>query len=320
MPAASRFGQTLASIIKGLFLFITGTATFILFVIIMVLIFSGSAVFWPLKETVFDLLLDGMWQKIFFWLTLLFFFILPLLGFFTLIVMKLTGARRSAKNYMGWTQAAIWIIGWISLAIFASLLGGDFRSRQEISNPVNLSQPAAKKMIITAAGPQLKYSGDFFLSTDEIYGIDLTEDSLKIGWIRLRITAVRDTNFSLQLLRSSFGPNRTQAKHTASLISYQLKSRDSLLELGNAYALARANKFRGQTVTLNLQIPVGRKVRFDVSLKDILDHVYVSETSAIHKKSRHWDRDEHYGSFEYQPDTDYTMTEKGLVEDEESNL
>jgi hypothetical protein len=65
---------------------------------------------------------------------------------------------------------------------------------------------------------------------------------------------------------------------------------------------------------------VGRKVRFDVSLKDILDHVYVSETSAIHKKSRHWDRDEHYGSFEYQPDTDYTMTEKGLVEDEESNL
>ena len=78
--AARRGGRGIGHIIgvlfKAFFLFIAGTIAFALFVGLIGILIGGVSV-WPLK----NFIIDGMWQNLYGWGTMIFFLGVPLIGF-----------------------------------------------------------------------------------------------------------------------------------------------------------------------------------------------------------------------------------------------
>ena len=67
--------------------------------------------------------------------TLIFFLIVPLIGFITWLVRRIIRVR-STSNYLGWTFGALWTIGWVSVILLVSSLSKDFREYEHRDTPV----------------------------------------------------------------------------------------------------------------------------------------------------------------------------------------
>lgn len=308
-PVATGFGHAIGVIFKAFFLFIAGSIAFGLFVGLMVLIFGGGTVLWPLKEQLLDLVLRGFWQKAFFWGTVIFFFVVPIIGFLTWVIRRIMRVK-SKSNYLGWTFGGMWTLGWISLILLITSVLSDFRSEREVSTPVNITQPINNKIIVTVSEPEVVYNGDWFFDDEDMEGWNLTDDSLKLGNVKIRITSSADSNYRVSLVKESRGRNRAHALSLANGIQYNVTSRDSILDLGSGYSIGKQDKYRAQEVTVLIQVPVGKQIRFANTI-DKLHPVKVDIKR--NQKRRKWDVDidEEIARFGYRFDVDYVMSSTG---------
>jgi hypothetical protein len=110
----SGIGHAIAVIFKVFFLFIAGIIAFSLFAALIALLFGGVA-WWPVN----NFLWTSKWQQLYAWGTLIFFLIVPLIGFLTWIIRRIAKAK-SKNNYLGWTFGGLWFIGWIIMILFVS--------------------------------------------------------------------------------------------------------------------------------------------------------------------------------------------------------
>jgi len=117
----------------------------------------------------------------------------------------------------------------------------------------------------------LEYTGRFDWINDEGEGWDLTDDTLKLSTVKFNVRASSDSIYHVNLKRYSFGKNEEEALRRAEKISYQVFSRDSVLDLANGYAIDKGSKFRGQQVEVEILVPVGKKIRFDESVDNKLN-------------------------------------------------
>lgn len=86
-----------------------------------------------------------------------------------------------------------------------------------------------------------------------------------------------------------------------------------MLDLGSYMAIAKADKFRGQQVTVVVKVPVGKQIRFDRSIERKLNPVNYRFThkNRWNRFDEDWDVDV-YTDFDYSADVDYVMTVDGL--------
>jgi len=310
-PVASGFGHAIGVLFRVLFLFIFGIIAFALFVVLITLIFGGGTMLWPLKEQILDLFLRGFWQKAFFWCTVLFFFVVPTVGFLTWVIRRIMRVK-SRGNYLGWTFGGLWTLGWISLFLLISSVASDFRSEREVSTPVTLAQPVNNKMIVAVSGPEVIYNGDWFFEDEEIEGWNLTDDSLTAGNVKLDVALSRDSSYRVTLIKQSRGRNGAQAMELASRIQYSISSRDSVLDLGSGFTIAKEDKFRAQQVIVLIEVPAGKQVRFSNTMEKLHP---VKVDLKRNRKKRKWDVkvDEHLSRFKYRYEVDYVMSATGQL-------
>ena len=147
----------------------------------------------------------------------------------------------------------------------------DFREYEHSNNSVTLTQPANGKLIVAVSEPELEYTGRFDWINDEGEGWDLTNDTLKLSTVKFNIRASTDSLYRVNLKRYSFGKTEEEAMRRAEKISYEVYSRDSVLDLANGYAVDKDSKFRGQQVEIEIFVPVGKKIRFDESVNNKLN-------------------------------------------------
>lgn len=307
--AARRGGRGLGHVIgvlfKVFFLFIAGTIAFALFVTLIALLFGGVA-WWPVN----NFLWTSGWQQTLAWATLILFLVVPLVGFITWIIRRITRAR-SKSNYLGWTFGGLWALGWVAVTLFAISMAGDFRHENSVSTDVTLVQPSQGKMIVAVSKPELEYTGRFNWMNDESNGWDLSEDTLKIGAVKFDVRASRDADYHVVVIRNSFGRTNTDAISRAGKIRFDIVSRDSILDIDNGYAIDKDSKFRGQFVEVEIHVPVGKKIRFDESVKRKLNSINV-RVEKSYRRDRvvgvTIDEDDH---FNYIAGVDYTMSAGG---------
>lgn len=303
-------GHAIGVLFKVFFLFIAGTIAFGLFVALIALIFGGIA-WWPVN----NFLWTSKWQQFYAWGTLIFFFLVPLIGFITWLFRRIIRVR-SRSNYLGWTFGFLWAIGWVAAVLLASSLTKDFRVYDHIDSSVTITQPANSKMIIAVSEPELGYTGNFgWLNDDGDQGWDLSDDTLKLSTVGFRFNASKDSLYYVTVKRYSFGRSGTEAKDRAAKIQYAAISRDSVLDLANGYAIDKDSKFRGQQVEIEILVPVGKKIRFDESINDKLN-----PTSVTVRRSYRRNRgvnieinDNYWRQFE--PGVDYVMGADGNLKD-----
>ncbi len=305
-PVASGCAHAIGVLFKAFFLFVVGVIAFSLFV--MVIVFTAGGMARPVN----DFLLNGFWQNATLWGILIFFLAVPLIAIITWIVRRLMKVR-SQNRYLGWTFGGLWTLGWISLAMFIALMGRDWRYYNNVSEDVRLSQPAANKMIVKVDEPEIRFSGNFSWMDADDRGWDLTDDTLKMSNIKLRVEKSDDSNYHVSVLRYSAGRNRAQAMQRAEQIVYSVSSIDSALALGSGLAIGKEQKFRGQKIIVEIAVPVGKQIRFDETVEKLHEtNIRIKEKRSGYRYRRDWDMDWDDDSyFNWKTGVDYVMLENG---------
>jgi phage shock protein PspC (stress-responsive transcriptional regulator) len=312
-PAATGIGHAIAVIIKAFFIFVAGSIAFALFVALIVLIFGGSAAFWPVKSSVLNFVLDGFWQKAFFWGTVVFFFLVPLVGFITWLVRRLMKVR-SQKHYLGWIFSALWTIGWVCLMLLVSGLVRDFRFNREATQAIIVNQPSDNRLLVNIQEPAIRYNGGLWLINNDSEGWDITEDSLKLANVKIRVVKSQDSNYAVSLLKQSRGRTGADAIDRALKIDYAISQTGNMLNLGSGYGIAQNDRFRAQEVEVEIRVPVGMKINFDQSVVEKLHPVNVK---IMERRRRNRARDYDINieterhQFSYRTNIDYIMTSSG---------
>lgn len=310
-------GHIIGMLFKAFFLFIFGSIAFALFVAVVVFTVGGLA------QPFNDFLLNGFWQKAFLWGTLVFFLAVPLVAMITWIVRRLMKVR-SQNRYLGWTFGGLWTLGWISMVLFAASLTKDFRNYDQVAQELLLAQPAMNKLTVRVDEPRIRYSGTFDWINDDDRndgGWDLTEDSLHMANVNMRLVKSADANYHITLWKYSRGRNRADAATRAERVTYSASTMDSVLVLGSGFGVGKAQKFRAQRVIVEIKIPVGKQIRFDETVQNKLKPTYINTRNNTGRWNnndweRDWDEDNYeHGDFEWQPNVDYTMTENGELVD-----
>lgn len=303
-------GHAFAVIFKVFFLFIAGVVAFGLFAAVMALIFGGVA-WWPVN----NYLWTSDWQQVLAWCTLILFLLVPLVGFIIWLVRRIMRVR-SRSNYLGWTFGGLWALGWVAVTLFVSTIVRDFRSYQADETMLTIQQPPQGKMVVAVSQPELEFQGDYEWISGDSRGWDLGPDTLRIAAVDLKVKPSADANYRVMLRKYSFGRTRSEALNRAAQVDYTVVSRDSVLDLGNAYAITRSAKFRGQNVEIVIEVPVGKKIRFDESVDRKLSLIHV-------KVKRSLRRDRAIGieisddeeAFRYKAGVDYIMDPGGILRD-----
>ncbi len=303
-------GHAIAVLFKVFFLFIAGVIALSLFVSLIALLFGGIA-WWPIN----NFLWTSKWQQIFAWGTVIFFLVVPLIGFVTWLVRRIIKAK-SRNNYLGWTFGGLWAIGWVSMTLFVSSMVKDFRHHEHVDTPLTITQPANSKLIVAVSQAELEYSGSFGWMNDGRDGWDLSSDTLKIAAVNFNVKASTDDQYRVFVKRYSFGRTNEEATSRAERIQFTAVSRDSVLDLANGYAIGSENKFRGQNIEIEIHVPAGKKLRFDRSVSEKLNsfHIHVKKGGSKNKVTG-FEINNDESDFWYSPDVDYVMGIDGELKD-----
>ena len=313
-PVASGCAHAIGVIFKAFFLFVVGAIAFGLFVTVLIFTVSGVA------RPVNDFLLNGFWQNATLWGVLIFFLAVPLIAIITWIVRRLMKVR-SQNRYLGWTFGGLWTLGWICLAYFIASMARDWRYYNNVSEEVTMSQPAMNKIIVRVNEPAVRYSGNFDWIDSDDEGWDITDDSLKMANVKVRIEKSEDSNYHVTMFRYSAGRNRGEAQQRAQKIAYSVSTMDSALILGSGLGISKEQKFRGQKIIVEIEVPVGKQIRFHESVIEKLNHTNIRIRERIrngyrYRRDRDWDMDWDDDSyFNWKPGIDYVMNADGKLID-----
>ena len=299
-PVGSGIGHAIGVLFKVFFLFIAGSIAFGLFIAIIAIIFGGVA-WWPFNDYIWT---DSL-QPAYAWGTLILFMGVPLIGFLVWIIRRIIGAK-SRSSYLGWVFGGLWALGWVALILLITNIvreTSSFQKTEPIEIPI--AQPG-NKMTIMVSQPVLEYTDRFWWADDEAQGWNIGNDSLRLSWVDFSPEKSPDSNYHIFLVKQSWGRSSNDALTRAREIEYKVTSKDSIVDIGNGFAISKNSKFRGQNVELIIQVPVGKKLRFDESIARKLKHVEVRTYDG-----RRRGRIDFNDWFGFRTNVDYVMTDKG---------
>lgn len=296
----SRFGRAVGIMFKAFFLFIAGILAFALLVTLLALMVAGIGVF-PLK----NFFLEGFWQNFLAWSTLLLFLGVPIIAFITWLIRRIMGVR-SGNRYLGFTFFGLWFIGLICGGLLAVSIARNFDARARDQQDYTIVQPTTGKLIVDVPESKVKVYGRWF-KMDGI--LNISDDSLFLNNVRLRILKSKDSAYHLNALKYSNGPDEDAAVQNVKEIAYGITQQDSTIYLDRGFALQRGTRFRNQSVTVNLQVPLGKRVLIRGNVSRRLNHF-----RAMFNRGD-WEDDDYsddYNYYGWDSDVEYVMTNAGL--------
>lgn len=311
--SSNGIGHAIGVIIKAFVLFIIGTIAFALFVSLIAFLFGGVA-WWPIN----NFLWTSKWQQIYAWGTLIFFLIVPLAGLIVWLVRRIIRVR-SRSSYLGWTFGLLWTIGWVSVILLVSSISKDFREDKNVSNNISITQPVNGKMIVAVSAPELGYTGRFDWISDGGEGWDLTNDTLKLSTVKFNFQKSIDANYHVIVKKHAFGPTENAAIARAEKIQFAVTSRDSILDLASGYAIDKDSKYRGQQIEIEIQIPEGKKIRFDRTVNEKLNPVNFRIKRTYRKRRVVGIEVDEIYSQRLRSETDYIMGSDNILRDTQGN-
>ena len=308
-PIGSGIGHAIAVLFKVFFLFIAGAIAFGLFVALMAIIFGGVT-WWPVN----DYLWTNNSQPLFAWGTLILFLGIPLIGFIVWLIRRIIGVR-SKSSYLGWIFGGLWALGWISVIMLVSMIVRETRYFED-ADPITIpiTQPT-NKMTVLVSQPVLEFTNKAWWVDADSEGWNINEDSLRLSLVDFTIEKSADADYHVILVKKSLGRSLADAKTRAGQIQYSISSADSTLDIGNGFAISKNSKYRGQMIELKIQVPVGKKLRFDESVTDKLNPVEVRMRDRRSRLRRSRIDMDYNDWFEYRTNVDYVMTDKGTLVD-----
>ena len=309
-PAARGIAHIIGVIFKAFFIFIAGCIVLSLFALIIALIFGGVAS-WSIN----DFLWTSNLQKLTAWGTLLFFIAVPVVAFMTWLIRRIVRAR-SKSHHLGWIFGGLWLVGWICAITFAASIAKDLRMYDR-TNPIEvpIGQPATGRMIVKVTEPEIRYTGNFWWMHDDNRGWDITDDTIKYNNVKIRYDSSDDGLYHVRMYKYSAGSSLTDIQNRSSKTIFNTSAQDSVLNLGSGIIISKDSKFRGQGVIVEIQIPVGKRIRFDESVFHAYNPWVVRKSWRERRYwGNRWQSDWDYDEFfDLKPNVDYVMGPDGKL-------
>ncbi len=304
----SRIGRAIGIMFKAFFLFIAGIIAFALLIALLAFLVAGVGVF-PLK----NFFLEGFWQNFLAWATLALFLGIPVIAFVTWVIRKIMGVK-SNNRYIGFTFGGLWFMGLVCAGILAASIARNFDARARDKQEYTISQPVNGKLIVNVPESKVKVYGRWY----KMEGImSMSDDSLFLNNVKLRIVKSNDSLYHISSFKYSNGIDERAALKSVNDINYGINQQDSLIHLDRGFSLQKGTKFRNQSVTVNLQVPVGKKIVIKGNVSRRLN------SFNIHTGRNDWEfEDDWNNDYSWSTDVEYVMTPGGLErvdKDEENN-
>jgi hypothetical protein len=216
---------------------------------------------------------------------------------------------------LGWIFGGLWTIGWICAVCFAASIAKDLRvydRTNAIEVPVTTT---ANKLTVKVTEPEIRYSGNiWWVHDNDNVGWDITDNTMKYNNVKVRVDKSEDSFYHIKYYKYSAGRSLADVQERAAQTGFNIAAEDSVLNLGSGLTINRSSKFRGQGVIVEIQVPVGKKIRFDESLENAYNPWVVRRSSDYRSWNRHdridWDYDDY---FDWNVDQDYVMTSDGKL-------
>jgi len=239
------------------------------------------------------LLFDSPAQANWTWIALVAFLLVPVVGLLYGGISLLFGVK--APKWFGLAMTPVWIAAIVVLSFIGILMGGQFRARETVRDTVRLETPAGRTIVVMGSGE----APDHHWRRGHRHDLDIavTEgDSVRMNWTGLTVRRSDDGDFHLVVERRARGSSRKDAARRAEAITASHTLEDDTLRLGHWFAFPLEDRFRGQRVRYILEVPIGSAVRFDRSVRGMIDDIdNVGNTRDRDMVGRTW-----------------TMTRKGL--------
>jgi len=322
----SRLFKAIGLLIKVFFAFFFGILAFSLLVALLAICFAG-AVTWPYQS----FLWANNSQQLMAWAALLLFVVVPLLGFIIWLVRRIVGYKQKSA-VLRYSFFSLWTLGWVMMFLLFSSLGKEFSAREQVVTPVPLTVANPSSLHLTVSQPALHYSNrvPWIHIQGEETGWDLTKDTLKLSAVIIETIESRDSHYHIEMLRIATGRNSQQAIARAETIHYPVNTQGyasrrsntvdtvTLVDLPSFYAIAANNKYRGQQVKIVVQVPVGKTISFDESIKEKLTQgeLHIGYNKRGRVKEFSWED----ADFPYQSGTLYKMMPGGILRPVEDSL
>ena len=303
----SKVVRAIGIMFKAFFLFIAGILAFALLVTLLAFMVAGVGVF-PLK----NFFLEGFWQNSLAWTTLLLFLGIPVIAFITWIIRRIMGVK-SGNRYLGFTFGGLWFIGLVCAGILAASIAQNFDARARDKQDYTITQPATGKLIVKVPDSKVKVYGRWL----KLEGVlRMSDDSLYLNNVRLHIVKSTDSIYHISAYKYSNGMDESSALRNVNNIRYGINQQDSLLYLDRGFALQRGTRFRNQSVTVTILVPVGKKIVITSSINRHLNNHFHFGSGR-----NDWDFDEDWSSkYEnWSSDVEYVMTAGGLERVDKKN-
>ena len=280
-------------------MFIGGVIALALLAALVAILFAGASVF-PLK----DFVLDSVTQQILAWLFLLLFLGTPIIAFITAFIRRLMGVK-SRNNYLGYMFSGLWVIGLVSGVFLLAGISKHFEVKARERQEYVIAQPTSGKMLVTVADSEI--STTTISSGIKVSGLlRIDGDSLQLSNISVHVEKSNDSLYHVTGTRLSNGKDGEEARKNLVNIQYGFTQKDSVLQLNRGIHLPPNAKFRNQQVVLTIQVPVGKKIQIDRSVRSRFFFLNIPDN----EDGDDWTDDNSQNN--WRTGVEYEMTQEGL--------
>lgn len=296
------FGDIILLLLKIFSYFIIGVVCFVLVVVLFAIAIAAIGVF-PLK----DYVLDGRWENLLAWGTLIFFIAVPVIGVITWIIRRLTKAKKSGR-LLRFSFISLWIVGWASVVMLIASIAKNFKTENNrYAQSVSLTNPTVDKLEITGPDDITWYNArnNFFRFAPFTNISD--EDTLYVSNVHFRIIKSNNDSFQVSIMKLANGETRKAAEQAAANYEYTLTQYDTLMRTPVGIAITRNNKFRNQHVVVTVAVPVGKRIKID-------QVIWKTPSGKVNIEFDNNDWDDYWGNEErgWTTNVEYIMKTDGL--------
>jgi len=303
---SSSIGAALGAIFRVFLFFLAGILIFALFVFLIASLFAG-AFLWPLNGFIWT----SEWQQYYALGTLIFFVGVPFLGFIIWLIRRAMGIQ-SGSHLLRWIFGFLCLVGVACLVLLVTSIVGDFRYYERSEAVIIPIKPEPmERMLVTVSEPALRNDHDWLWDRDTSLW-NFTETTLRLPFVDIKAMKSLDSNYHVAVIKFSAGRSRDDAIKRAEEVEYHAHYQNGVLDLSSGFTVQQSSKYRFQNVYVDIEIPVGKKIRFDASAKDKLSRIEVRVASG-----QRWSKKQaeiRTEGFPWKTNTDYVMTADGHLE------
>lgn len=227
----------------------------------------------------------------------LFFLIgIPLVGlamFFSRLIFK--------TRTPTWANASLtlfWVVNLISAFALSSIAAREYRRSSILSKNIDLSSITSDTIRVEGLRVENSFGEDFRNSKIYIDGWELEMNEN----VDIRVRRSNSSKFECTQTISSRGKSREEALENADQTLFSIETSGNTLRIPTGYAIQKGRKWKGQTVKVFVDVPVGKYIIFD-------DEIY-------HRSGAEMDEyaEENDGNYiSRRPNRVFQMTRNGLV-------